>query len=166
MVLHPAFSATRRAEAPRDLEPAHQSSGQPHGITLPAGSTDGTQLVAVIPPNLVGPGIAGAPVTDWRHYDTIYTERYMDIPGENSAGYKYSSPLNQAANLEAKLMIVHNIEDDNVLFQNSMQMMDALQQANKPFETMIYPQKNHGVSGPASKHMLQTLTSFFERTLN
>ena len=111
-------------------------------------------------------GIAGAPVTDWRHYDTIYTERYMDIPGENSAGYKYSSPLNQAANLEAKLMIVHNIEDDNVLFQNSMQMMDALQQANKPFETMIYPQKNHGVSGPASKHMLQTLTSFFERTLN
>ena len=62
-------------------------------------------------------------------------------------------------------LIVHNIEDDNVLFQNSMQMIDALQQANKPFETMLYPQKNHGVTGPARKHMLQMMTSFFERNL-
>ena len=116
-------------------------------------------------PKLFKAGVAGAPVTDWRHYDTIYTERYMDTPQENTAGYKYSSPLNQAENLEAKLMIVHNIEDDNVLFQNSMQMLDALQQANKPFETMIYPQKAHGVSGPARKHMLEAMTAFFDRNL-
>ena len=116
-------------------------------------------------PKLFKAGVAGAPVTDWRHYDTIYTERYMDTPQQNPAGYKYSSPLNQAENLQAKLMIVHNIEDDNVLFQNSMQMLDALQRANKPFETMIYPQKAHGVSGPARKHMLEAMTAFFDRNL-
>ncbi len=116
-------------------------------------------------PKLIKAGIAGAPVTDWRHYDTIYTERYMDTPQQNPAGYKYSSPVQQAPNLEGNLLIVHNIQDDNVLFQNSMQMIDALQQANKPFETMLYPQKAHGVSGPARKHMLQMMTSFFERNL-
>ena len=110
-------------------------------------------------------GIAGAPVTDWRNYDTIYTERYLGLPQENEEGYRLSSAVNHAANLQSKLMLVHNFEDDNVLFQNSLQMMDALQKAGKQFEVMIYPQKSHGVTGPARRHMLVALTDFFEKNL-
>jgi dipeptidyl-peptidase-4 len=116
-------------------------------------------------PDTFAAGIAGAPVTDWRLYDTIYTERYMGLPQQNELGYKNSSPVHSAANLKAKLMIVHNIGDDNVLFQNAMMMMNALQLAGKPFESMIYPQKSHGVGGPARKHLLETTTQFFERHL-
>ncbi|MCU1259111.1 MAG: peptidase dipeptidylpeptidase domain protein, partial [Bryobacterales bacterium] len=73
-------------------------------------------------PGLFRAGVAGAPVTDWRNYDTIYTERYMGMPKENESGYRKSSPVYSAAALQAKLLIVHNIEDDNVHFQNSLQM--------------------------------------------
>lgn len=110
-------------------------------------------------------GVAGAPVTDWRHYDTIYTERYMGLPAHNEDGYKASSPVHAAANLNGKLMLVHNFQDDNVLFQNTQNMMEALQKAGKPFEMMFYPQKSHGVTGPLRLHMLQTITGFFDRNL-
>jgi len=110
-------------------------------------------------------GVAGAPVTDWRHYDTIYTERYMGLPARNEDGYKASSPVHAAGNLEGKLMLVHNFQDDNVLFQNSQNMMEALQRAGKHFEMMFYPQKSHGVTGPLRLHMLETITGFFDRTL-
>lgn len=116
-------------------------------------------------PDRFAAGISGAPVTDWRLYDTIYTERYMGLPQQNELGYKASSPVHAAANLKAKLLLVHNIGDDNVLFQNGMMMMNALQLAGKPFETMLYPQKAHGVSGPARRHLLETTTNFFLRTL-
>ena len=116
-------------------------------------------------PDRFAAGISGAPVTDWRLYDTIYTERYMGLPSQNEAGYKSSSPVHSAANLKAKLLLVHNIGDDNVLFQNGMMMMNALQLAGKPFETMLYPQKAHGVSGPARRHLLETTTNFFIRAL-
>ncbi len=116
-------------------------------------------------PDRFAAGISGAPVTDWRLYDTIYTERYMGLPQQNENGYKQSSPVHAAGNLKAKLLLVHNIGDDNVLFQNGMMMINALQVANKPFETMLYPQKAHGVTGPARRHLLETTTSFFERTL-
>ena len=116
-------------------------------------------------PDLFRAGVAGAPVVDWRNYDSIYTERYLGLPSENAEGYKASSPVHQAANLKSKLMLVHNFEDDNVLYQNSLQMMVALQAAGKQFEVMVYPQKTHGVTGTARRHMLEGLTAFFERSL-
>lgn len=116
-------------------------------------------------PDRFAAGIAGAPVTDWRLYDTIYTERYLGMPQENETGYKESSAVTYAKNLQGNLMIIHNTGDDNVLFQNSVMMMNALQLAGKQFETIVYPQKAHGVTGPASKHLLDSKTSFFERHL-
>ncbi|HEU0120781.1 MAG TPA: S9 family peptidase [Bryobacteraceae bacterium] len=115
--------------------------------------------------NRFAAGIAGAPVTDWRHYDTIYTERYMGLPAKNEAGYKASSPIHSAANLEGKLLLVHNFQDDNVLFQNTQNMMEALQKAGKQFEMMFYPLKSHGVTGAYRLHMWQTMTSFLDRAL-
>jgi dipeptidyl-peptidase-4 len=116
-------------------------------------------------PDVFRAGIAGAPVTNWRNYDTIYTERYMGLPAENAEGYRASSPLDYAAKLKAKLLIVHNIEDDNVLFQNTVQMTDALEQAGKLFNMVIYTEKSHGVMGPVRKQLLETLTDFFEKNL-
>jgi len=110
-------------------------------------------------------GLAGAPVTDWRHYDTIYTERYMGLPAHNEDAYKASSPVHAAAQLHGKLMLIHNFQDDNVLFQNTQNMMEALQKAGKYFETMFYPQKSHGVTGPLRLHLLETSTAFFDRIL-
>lgn len=116
-------------------------------------------------PDLFAAGVAGAPVTNWHLYDTIYTERYMGLPQDNEAGYKDSSAITYAANLKAKLLLIHNFSDDNVLFQNTFQMADALQKAGKPFEMMIYPQKTHGVTGPTKGHLNQVMTEFFERAL-
>jgi len=116
-------------------------------------------------PKLIKAGISGAPVTNWLLYDTIYTERYLGTPQENEKGYRDSSPVHKAKNLEGKLMLVHNIGDDNVLFQNMLQMTDALQKAGKHFELQIYPQKSHGISGPARFHLNEEMVHFFERHL-
>jgi dipeptidyl-peptidase-4 len=110
-------------------------------------------------------GIAGAPVTDWRNYDTVYTERYLGLPSENEEGYRASSPLFAAGNLKGKLMIIHNFEDDNVLFQQSLRMADALQKAGKQFEFQLYPQKTHHVFGGVRAQMYETMVDFFVRTL-
>ncbi|MCX6637279.1 MAG: S9 family peptidase [Acidobacteria bacterium] len=116
-------------------------------------------------PDLFRAGVAGAPVTDWHLYDTIYTERYLGLPSENEEGYRLSSPVNQAARLKGKLMLAHNLGDDNVLFQNTFRMMNALTRAGKQFELRIYPQKTHGVTGPERKHMLEAIAAFFEQHL-
>jgi dipeptidyl-peptidase-4 len=116
-------------------------------------------------PDLIRAGVAGAPVTDWRNYDTIYTERYLGLPSENEQGYRLSSPLYKAAALNAPLMLVHNFGDDNVLFQQSFLMMVELQKAGKLFDTAIYPQRAHGVTGAVRKQMLETITAFFDRHL-
>ena len=116
-------------------------------------------------PDVFKCGIAGAPVTSWMNYDTIYTERYMGLPSENAAAYRSTSLPPKAENLKAKLMIVHNLEDDNVLFQNTLQMMNALQLAGKEFEFMLYPQKSHGVTGTVTKQMNQSMLDFFEHNL-
>jgi dipeptidyl-peptidase-4 len=112
-------------------------------------------------PDLFKVGVAGAPVTDWHNYDTIYTERYMGLPDENPEGYARSSNVLEASKLEGKLLIVCNFEDDNVLFQNTMQMMTALRRAGKEFEFMLYPQKTHGVTGELSEGMHRQMTDFF-----
>ena len=116
-------------------------------------------------PDLFRAGIAGAPVTNWRNYDTIYTERYLGLPSENAEGYRLSSAVTYAGNLKAKLLIVHNIEDDNVLFQNTLQMTDALEKEDKLFSMVLYPQKSHGVTGPVRKNLLEITTQFFEANL-
>ncbi len=110
-------------------------------------------------------GVAGAPVTDFRNYDTIYTERYMGLPEGNKEGYRRSAVVNAADRLEADLLLIHNFEDDNVLFQNTLQMAHAFEEAGKPFEMMLYPQKTHGVTGDARKHLYQTIIRYFEQKL-
>ncbi len=116
-------------------------------------------------PDLFRAGVAGAPVVDWRFYDTIYTERYMGLPAENPEGYRRSAPHHRAADLKARLLLVHNLEDDNVHFQNSIHMADALQRNGKLFEMMVYSQKTHGVTAPLRRHLLETVTDFLERHL-
>lgn len=110
-------------------------------------------------------GAAGAPVTDWKLYDTIYTERYMGLPEQNAEGYKNTALPQRAANLKGSLMILHNYEDDNVLFQNSLQMVDALERAGKQYDMVLYTQKTHGVTGPEAQHVNASMLRFFEREL-
>jgi dipeptidyl-peptidase-4 len=110
-------------------------------------------------------GIAGAPVTDWRNYDTIYTERYLGLPQENEEGYRLSSPVHFASQLKGALLLAHNFEDDNVLFQNTMQMVNALNEAGKQYELRVYAQKAHGVTGRARRHMWIGFVEFLERNL-
>ena len=90
-------------------------------------------------------GIAGAPVTDWRNYDTIYTERFMGLPQDNPEGYDASSVVKAAADLSGKLLIIHGSIDDNVHLSNTMQLALALQNAGKQFDLMIYPQNRHAI---------------------
>jgi dipeptidyl-peptidase-4 len=110
-------------------------------------------------------GVAGAPVTDWHNYDTIYTERYMDLPANNGENYQKSSNVWNANKLQAPLLILHNFEDDNVLFQNTIQMAAAFERAGKVFYMEVYPQKTHGVSGPYRKTLLEAELSFFNQRL-
>ena len=111
-------------------------------------------------------GIAVAPVTNWRFYDTIYTERFMRTPEENPEGYDLNSPLNYADQLDGKFLIIHGSGDDNVHVQNTMRMVDALIQADKQFEWMIYPDKNHGIFGGNTRNHLYTkMTNFIYQNL-
>jgi dipeptidyl-peptidase-4 len=119
----------------------------------------------LLAPDIFKVGVAGAPVNDWRNYDTIYTERYMDTPVNNAARYDAASNVPNAAKLSGPLLIVHNFEDDNVLFQNTMQMANALEKANKRFVMQIYPQKTHGVSGALRRPLYEEMTAFFDEHL-
>jgi dipeptidyl-peptidase-4 len=96
---------------------------------------------------LFAAGIAGSPVTDWRDYDSIYTERYMGLPSQNAEGYDASSVVKAAANLHGKLLIAHGLMDNNVLPRNTVRLVDALQRADKDFEVMFYPRAGHGLTG-------------------
>ena len=111
--------------------------------------------------------IAVAPVTSWRFYDTVYTERYMTTPQENPSGYDENSPLNHVEKLKGDFLIVHGSGDDNVHVQNSMRMIEALIQANKQFDWAIYPDKNHGIYGGNTRlHLYTLMTNFIEENLN
>ncbi|MFN2492985.1 MAG: S9 family peptidase [Pyrinomonadaceae bacterium] len=106
-------------------------------------------------------GIAGGTVSDWRNYDTIYTERYMSTPQNNPEGYKRSSPVHFAANLHGKLLLIHGAIDDNVHLQNTIQFVYELQKAGKQFQLMIYPKSRHGITDPLLvKHMRVMMTDF------
>ncbi|MEO8597809.1 MAG: S9 family peptidase [Candidatus Solibacter sp.] len=116
-------------------------------------------------PDVFKAGVAGAPVTSWINYDTIYTERYMGLPKDNPDGYKETALPPKAGNLKGKLLIYHNFEDDNVLFQNTIQMTNALQLAGKQFDMMLYPQKTHGITGAAARQLQQMTVDYFDRNL-
>ena len=105
--------------------------------------------------------MAVAPVTTWRFYDSIYTERYLQTPQQNPDGYDKNSPINYASLLKGKFLLVHGTGDDNVHFQNSVLFSEALIQANKPFEQAYYPNKAHNISGGnTSIHLYSKMTAF------
>jgi len=105
--------------------------------------------------------VAVAPVTDWRYYDTIYTERYMQTPAENSEGYSNYAPVNLAGKIKGDYLIIHGTGDDNVHFQHATDMVDALVKQNIQFETMFYPNRNHGISGGSTRlHLYRLMTDF------
>lgn len=110
-------------------------------------------------------GMAGAPVTDWYLYDTIWTERYLDHPEDNREGYEQSSPITHAANLADRLLVVHGTGDDNVHPQNTLTLASKLIEANKPFEDALYPGQKHGFRGPSVRHFYERMTRFFDEAL-
>ena len=110
--------------------------------------------------------IAVAPVTSWRYYDSIYTERYMQTPQENASGYDNNSPINHVNKLKGDFLLIHGTADDNVHVQNTMKMVEALVQANKQFDWAIYPDKNHGIYGGKTRLQLYTkMTNFIKEKL-
>jgi dipeptidyl-peptidase-4 len=111
-------------------------------------------------------GIAVAGVTDWRLYDTVYTERYMGAPSENEDGYAKSSPVKAAGDLHGRLLLVHGTGDDNVHAQNVLVFVNALIEKGKQFDLMLYPGRDHGIGDPAArKHLFQLMLAFWEREL-
>lgn len=110
-------------------------------------------------------GAAGAPVTDWALYDTHYTERYMGLPKANVAGYQEARVLEHIDGLKSKLLLIHGMADDNVLFTNSTALMSALQKRGQPFELMTYPGAKHGLKGADNLHRLKLTEDFFDRCL-
>ncbi|MFI5210586.1 MAG: DPP IV N-terminal domain-containing protein, partial [Gemmatimonadales bacterium] len=112
-------------------------------------------------PDVYRMGIAVAPVTQWRFYDNIYTERYNGLPQQNGAGYDKGSPLTYVNQLQGSLLLVHGSGDDNVHYQNSQVLINALVAANKPFDMMEYPNRNHGIFGGNTRvHLYDLLTRY------
>ncbi len=106
-------------------------------------------------------GIAGGTVSDWRDYDTVYTERYLGLPQDNPDGYRSSSPRFSAAQLHGSLLLIHGAIDDNVHVQNTMQLAYELQKADRPFRMMLYPKSRHGVTDPdLVRHVRQLMLDF------
>jgi dipeptidyl-peptidase 4 len=110
--------------------------------------------------------IAVAPVTNWRFYDSIYTERYMRTPQENASGYDDNSPINHVNKLRGNYLIIHGTADDNVHFQNMVEMVTSLNKANKQYDMMFYPNKNHGIYGGNTRlHLYTRMTEFLIQNL-
>jgi dipeptidyl-peptidase-4 len=110
--------------------------------------------------------IAVAPVTNWRYYDNIYTERYMRTPQENASGYDQNSPINHVEKLKGKYLLIHGTGDDNVHLQNTYEMTSALVKANKQFDLFVYPDKNHGIYGGNTRlHLYRMMTDYILNNL-
>ena len=117
-------------------------------------------------PEVFKMAIAVAPVTNWRFYDNIYTERYMGLPSDNGDGYDADSPLSHVDGLQGKYLLIHGTGDDNVHVQNSMRMAEALVQADKDFDWFAYPDKNHGIyGGNTTMHLYRMMTEFIAENL-
>jgi dipeptidyl-peptidase-4 len=110
--------------------------------------------------------VAVAPVTNWRNYDNIYTERFMRTPKENAEGYDANSPVNYVNLMKGKFLLVHGAADDNVHYQNSMELVNALVKADKQFDLFIYPNRNHGIYGGNTRnHLFKMILDFVEENL-
>jgi dipeptidyl-peptidase-4 len=110
--------------------------------------------------------IAVAPVTNWKYYDNIYTERFLRKPQDNKSGYEDNSPTNFVKNIKGKFLLIHGSADDNVHVQNSMELAAALVKNNIPFDFMIYPNKNHGISGGYTRlHIYTKMLKFVQENL-
>jgi len=116
--------------------------------------------------NVFKMGIAVAPVTNWRYYDNIYTERFLQRPQDNAKGYDDNSPINFVDQMKGKYLIIHGTADDNVHFQNSVEMVEAMIQANVKFDSEFYPNKNHSIDGGNTRyHLYQKMTDFVLQNL-
>jgi dipeptidyl-peptidase-4 len=110
--------------------------------------------------------IAVAPVTNWRFYDNIYTERFMRTPEENESGYDENSPINHVDKMKGKYLLIHGSADDNVHYQNTMEMINAMVAADKQFDLFIYPNKNHGIYGGNTRnHLFQMMFNYVKNNL-
>jgi len=111
-------------------------------------------------------GVAVAPVTNWRNYDSIYTERYMGLPTENGDGYRDTAVVNSAANLKGHLLLVHGTGDDNVHIENTVQFIQQLIEAQIPYDLQIFPRKTHSIAGPDVRtHLYNRILAQFEQYL-
>ncbi|MFD2935707.1 S9 family peptidase [Spirosoma flavum] len=125
-----------------------------------------TALCMTLGADVFKAGISVAPVTNWRFYDTIYTERYLKRPQENASGYDNNSPVTHAAKLRGPYLLIHGTGDDNVHFQNSIAFENALIAAGKQFQSFCYPNRNHGIYGGNTRlHLYQMMTDFVEKNL-
>lgn len=124
-----------------------------------------TALLMLRYPELFHVGVSGAPVSDWRSYDTIYTERYMDTPQRNKIGYDEGSAMTYAEHLQGKLMIIHGTIDNNVHPQNSIMLINALILADKDFDVMFYPGNRHGIRGSHGAHYQKIRTRYLVKNL-
>jgi dipeptidyl-peptidase-4 len=140
----------------------------PERIAVYGGSYGGymTLMLLLKAPELFRAGVAYAPVTDWRLYDSIYAERYMDTPEQNPEGYESSAPLTWAENLRGALLLAHGSMDNNVHLQNTLQLVGSLAEADRRFELMVYPRTRHGVRRSSfALHFHRLKTEFLARHL-
>lgn len=116
--------------------------------------------------DVIKAAIAVAPVTNWKYYDNIYTERFLRKPADNKSGYEDNSPTNFVKNIKGKFLLIHGSADDNVHMQNSMELSAALVKNNIPFDFMIYPNKNHGIYGGLTRlHIYSKILKFVKENL-
>ena len=142
-----------------------QGYADPDRILIEGGSYGGfVTSYALTHSPMFAAGICQFPVTDWRNYDSVYTERYMQTPAHNEEGYKLASVVKAAADLRGRLLLTHGMRDDNALFQNSVQLIEALQRHEKQFELMIYPRDRHGI-GHGRVHHLEMRLRFIREQL-
>ena len=140
--------------------------GERIGLWGWSGGGTNTLMAVLKKPGVWKAAVAGAPVTDWKLYDSIWTERYLDTPEANPKGYEASSPTTHAAALADHLLLVHGTADDNVHPQNSFVMSQAIIEAGALFEELILPRQKHGLSGKGENHFYSRMTQFFERWLS
>ena len=147
------------------LEGRPDVDGDRIGLWGWSGGGSNTLYSILASPGSWAAAVSGAPVTDWRLYDTIWTERYLDHPADNPDGYEKSSAVTHAARLDTPLLIVHGTADDNVHPQNTLAMVGKLVESGKPVEMAIYPRQKHGFRGISSRHFYERMTEFFDRRL-
>ncbi|MFC2188144.1 DPP IV N-terminal domain-containing protein [Fulvivirgaceae bacterium LMO-SS25] len=137
----------------------------PSKMGITGGSYGGymSALALTLAPDHFTHAIANYSVTDWRLYDNVYTERYMDTPQDNAEGYDYGSVLKHVANFKGKLLITHGLMDDNVHMQNTVQFLEAMQQEGKDFDVMFYPNARHGYGGAYGRHHAMMRDKFWKK---